>query len=230
MRFVLDRLDETRAIIRRIDYPRPVPRRFVIELEDGDRLSAREPTRAEVAKAAPQLASFYNEPHNRAMLAHEESQSSRDVVEHYRELAREGARAFFLEVDGRMVGDADLRNVTRSHAEVAILVGDRSLQGRGLGTRFGVMLHSFAFSTLGLRRTYATIIPANAGSLRLFEKLGYERDGSRAARRFMDDESDVTLSLTPGRFHELHGELAARVKVSERRTRIPASPRPVKRR
>jgi RimJ/RimL family protein N-acetyltransferase len=194
-----------------------VTRRYVIELHDGDRLAAREPTRAEVAKAASQLAAFYNDPHNQAMLAHEESQSARDVVEHYGELARERARAFFLDVDGQLVGDADLRNVTREHAEVAILIGDRSMQGRGLGTRFGVMLHAFAFQTLGLRRTYATIIPANAGSLRLFEKLGYERDDSRVARGLIDDESDVTLSLTPERFDSLHGALAARVAVSERR-------------
>jgi RimJ/RimL family protein N-acetyltransferase len=196
-----------------------VTHRYIIELDDGDGLAAREPTRAEVAKAASQLASFYNEPHNQAMLAHEESQSPRDVVEHYGELARERARAFFLEVDGRLVGDADLRNVTREHAEAAILIGDRSMQGRGLGTRFGVMLQTFAFQTLGLRRTYATIIPANAGSLRLFEKLGYERDDSRVARGLIDDESDVTLSLTPERFHSLHGARAALVRIAERRSR-----------
>jgi RimJ/RimL family protein N-acetyltransferase len=192
-------------------------RRYTIELDDGDHLVAREPTRAEVAKAASQLARFYNEPHNQAMLAHEESQSAGDVVDHYGELASEGARAFLLDVDGLLVGDADLRNVTRDHAEVAILIGDRSMQGRGLGTRFGVMLHAFAFRTLGLRRTYATIIPANTGSLRLFAKLGYERDDSRVARALIDDESDIALSLTPERFQALHGELGARVRMTERR-------------
>jgi RimJ/RimL family protein N-acetyltransferase len=188
----------------------------VLELDDGDRLRAVEPTRAEIAGAAGRLASFYNDPHNRAMLAHDEDLSARDVVAHYGALARERARAFFLELDGRLVGDADLRNVNRQRAEAAILVGDRSMQGRGLGTRFGVMLHAFAFATLKLRRTYASIIPANVGSLRLFEKLGYRPDATRLARRFADEPSDVTLSLDAARFQELHGSLAARVLVTRR--------------
>jgi RimJ/RimL family protein N-acetyltransferase len=203
--------------------------RFVIELDDGDRLRAVEPTRRELAEAAARLASFYNDPHNRAMLAHDEDLSARDVVAHYGALAREGARAFFLELEGRLVGDADLRNVNRQRAEAAILVGDRSMQGRGLGTRFGIMLHAFAFDTLKLRRTYASIIPANAGSLRLFEKLGYRPDESRLARRFADEPSDVTLSLDADRFRSLHGAVAARVLSAPRRAALESGPRPRRR-
>jgi RimJ/RimL family protein N-acetyltransferase len=193
-----------------------VSERFVIELHDGERLRAHEPTRAEVAKAASQLAAFYNDPHNSAMLAQDEELSDADVVAHYRALAKEGARAFFLELEDpivRIVGDADLRSVTPEDAEVAILIGDRSMQGKGLGLRFGVMLHAFAFGTLGLRRTYASIIPANAASLRLFEKLGYERDDTPAARRFVEEPDDVVLSLEPARFARLHGAMADRARV-----------------
>jgi len=189
-----------------------VSARFAIELEDGARLRALEPTRAEVAAAAPRLAGYYNEPYNRAMLSHTEDLSARDVVAHYRDLSAEGGRPFLLEYEGALVGDGDLRRVERGRAEAAILVGERSVQGKGLGTRFGVMLHAFAFRSLGMERVYASIIPANAPSLRLFEKLGYERDVSRAARRYADEPSDVTLSLTPARFDELHGALAERVR------------------
>jgi RimJ/RimL family protein N-acetyltransferase len=191
--------------------------RFVIDLDDGNHLRAREPTRKEIVAAAPRLARFYSDPHNQAMLAQEEDQSAADVVAHYRALAKEGARAFFLEVDGRLVGDADLRSLTRQRAEVAILIGDRSMQGRGLGTRFGIMLHTFAFGTLRLRRTYASIIPANEGSLRLFDKLGYESDNTPVARRFADEPTDRTLSLGADRFHRLHGSSAARVQVTKPR-------------
>jgi RimJ/RimL family protein N-acetyltransferase len=204
-----------------------VSARFRIELDDGEHLCAREPSAAQVAKAASQLASFYNDPYNRAMLAHEEALSGRDVVAHYRALAREGARAVLLEIDGRLVGDADLRHLRRDSAEIAILIGDRTLQGKGLGTRFGVMLHALAFGALRLRRVYASIIPANAASLRLFERLGYERDQTPAARRFIEDPDDVVLSLEPERFDSLHGSLAARVRVTgearpaARRARVP---------
>lgn len=192
-------------------------RRFAIELSEGGRhLRACEPTSAEVAEAAPRLASFYNEPHNRAMLAHEDALSVKDVVAHYRGLASEGARAFLLQLDGLIVGDGDLRHVVGESAEVALLIGERAVQGKGLGTLFGVMLHAFAFRALGLRRLYATIIPANAPSLRLFAKLGYERDDSPSARRYIDEANDITLSLSPDRFEALHGALAAQVRVTER--------------
>jgi RimJ/RimL family protein N-acetyltransferase len=194
--------------------------RFVIELEDGgDRLRAREPTRAEVARAAPRLASFYNEPHNQAMLAHADALSVGDVVAHYRGLAAEGGRAFLLELGDLIVGDADLRHIEGAAAEVAILIGERSIQGKGLGTRFGVMLHAFAFRTLGLQRLYASIIPANAASLGLFAKLGYVRDDTPAARRFIDEPDDVTLCLPAARFEAVHGGLAARVRIGARSAR-----------
>jgi RimJ/RimL family protein N-acetyltransferase len=180
-------------------------------------------TRAQVAAVAPTLAGFYNEPHNRAMLAHAADLHARDVVAHYRRLAGDGARAFLLELDGRLVGDADLRHIDRGRAEIAILVGDRSVQGRGLGTRFGVMVHAFAFRALGLRRVYASIIPSNAASLRLFGKLGYERDDSPEARRTMDAPDDVTLSLARERFEGLHGALAVAAAIAPRPRR--AAPR-----
>ena len=189
--------------------------RSVIELDrDGDHLRAREPTRAEVAKAAPRLAAFYNDPHNRAMLDHADELTAHDVVAHYRNLAAEGARAFLLELDQALVGDGDLRHFEGEQAEIAILIGERGIQGKGLGTLFGVMLHAFAFRGLGLERLYASIIPTNAPSLRLFAKLGYERDDTPAARRHIDAPDDVTLSVTPARFESLHGPLAARVRIA----------------
>jgi RimJ/RimL family protein N-acetyltransferase len=199
-----------------------VSARFAIELASGgERLRASEPTRAQVAASAPRLAAFYNDPHNRAMLSHAADLSAAEVVAHYRRLAGDGARAFLLELDGRLVGDADIRNIDRGRGEVAILVGDRAVQGRGLGTRFGVMVHAFAFRALGLKSLYASIIPANAASLRLFEKLGYDRDDSPSARRTADAPDDVTLSLAAERFEGLHGALAAAATIAPRPRRPP---------
>ena len=197
--------------------------RFAIELADGEaRLRACEPTRAQVAASAPLLAAFYNDPHNRTMLGHAADLTAADVVAHYRRLAGDGARAFLLEHDGRLVGDADLRHIDRGRAELAILVGDRAAQGRGLGTRFAIMVHAFAFRALGLRRIYASIIPANAASLRLFQKLGYERDDSPEARRTIDAPDDVTLSIAAERFHALHAAIVAAVRIAPRPRRAPA--------
>jgi RimJ/RimL family protein N-acetyltransferase len=186
---------------------------FAIELDDGDeRLRAWEPTPDEVVASASRLVGYYNDPYNRAMLSHTQELSVDDVIAHYRGLTDAGGRPFLLARGGALVGDADLRHVEGGHGEAAILVGDRAVQGQGLGTRFGVMLHAFAFRSLGLARVYASIIPANAASLRLFEKLGYVLDDSSVARGFADEASDVTLSLAPARFDALHGARAARVR------------------
>ena len=97
------------------------------------------------------------------------------------------------------MGDADFRNIEDGSGEFAIMIGGRASQGRGLGTRFGLMLHAFGFGTLGLERIYISVIPANAASRRLFEKLGYQIDDSPEAREFIDEESDIIMSLgAPG--------------------------------
>jgi RimJ/RimL family protein N-acetyltransferase len=175
------------------------------------RLVVREPARSEVLAAAPRLAGFYNDPHNRAMLDHGHELDAAEVVEHYDALWAEGGVPLWLEHDGVLVGDADLRHVRDGAAESAILVGDREVQGRGLGTRFNLLVHALAFRALGLARVYATIIPKNQASQRIFAKLGYELDTSPAARAYVDAADDVTLSLTRERFEALHGPALAEI-------------------
>jgi RimJ/RimL family protein N-acetyltransferase len=183
-----------------------------------DRLEAHEPTAAEVDAAAAHLSAWYNEEHNRAMMSHAELLDPGDVREHYANVWQEGGRNFLLYADGRLMGDADLRHVdtTTRTAEFAIMIGERNVQGRGYGTRFALMLHALAFAALGLARIYVTIIPQNRGSLRLFEKLGYQRDVSPAARSYIDEEDDVTLSFGRDDFHRIHGDTIRQLTVARR--------------
>jgi RimJ/RimL family protein N-acetyltransferase len=186
--------------------------RWAIEWRTVDGvLRAREPTPAEVAAAAPRLAAFYNEPHNRRMLTNTHDLDAADVRAHFASLVAKGGRAFLLDGDGELIGDADLRRVTRTDAELAILVGDRRRQGQGLGTRFATMLHAFAFEVLRLSTIYAAVSPENGASLRLFAKLGHRADDGARARRCADDPADVTLSVTARRFAEACGSAAAAV-------------------
>jgi RimJ/RimL family protein N-acetyltransferase len=159
-----------------------------------------EPTAPEVAALAGRLADFYNQAHNRAMLAHTVTLSMDDVLQHYQALRNDQGRAFLLFIDGALVGDADLRGVAGDHAEFAILIGEPALQGQGLGTSFALMAHALAFRRLALQRLYVSIAAQNTASRRLFEKLGYQLDDGPAARATIDEESDVTLSLDRGRF------------------------------
>ncbi|HTM20540.1 MAG TPA: GNAT family protein [Kofleriaceae bacterium] len=170
------------------------------------------PTAAQVAAAAPRLRDFYNEPYNRAMLSHDEEMTADDVVDHFADLAEHGV-GFLLEHGGALAGDGDLRHLEAGAGECAIMIGERGLQGQGLGTRFLTMIHALAFGPVGLARVYATIIPANTASLRLFEKLGYRRDDSPAARAYIDEPDDVSLSLERADFLATHAAALAEIRI-----------------
>ncbi|HXT97310.1 MAG TPA: GNAT family N-acetyltransferase [Polyangia bacterium] len=185
--------------------------------QGGELLAAIEPTAEELRRAAPALAAFYNDDHNRRMMAHaDEPHTPEDVVAYYEELRVEEGRPFLLYLDGVLMGDADFRNLEGDIAEFAIMIGGRAAQGRGLGTRFGRMLHAFGFGTLGLARIYISVIPANTASRRLFEKLGYQIDDSPQAREFVDEPSDITMSLPRDAFDRARTDELAAIRAFER--------------
>jgi RimJ/RimL family protein N-acetyltransferase len=177
--------------------------RLVAEWQ-ADRLRAFEPTRDEIARLAPTLAGFYNDDYNRSMMANTVAMTPAEVIEHFEGLRRMGGRPFLLERDGALLGDADLRHITAKTAEFAILIGQRPEQGKGIGTRFAILLHALAFRGLGLERIFVSIIPANQPSQRLFAKIGYTADDGPAARAFADEPTDITLSIGRATFEAAH--------------------------
>jgi RimJ/RimL family protein N-acetyltransferase len=181
----------------------------------GD-LVAFEPTPDEVAAAAPALAAAYSDAHNAPLMGHTAPLEPADVIDHYADLADEGARAFLLHDRGVLAGDGDLRDIDDGAAELAILIAARAAQGKGLGTRFAIMLHAFAFRVLGLTRVYVAIVPANAASLRLFARLGYQPDDSPAARDYADEPSDLTFSLERAAFEQRHAAELSAIEITPR--------------
>ena len=178
-------------------------------------LVALEPSLDEVSPLAARLAAAYNDPHNAPLLGHTAELSAADVLDHYRTLAEDDARPFLLYRDGALAGDGDLRGIAGGAAEFAFLIADPAAQGRGLGTRFAIMIHALAFGPLALERIYASVIPANTASRRVFEKLGYTADDSEPARAYGDD-GDVVLSIDRAAFARAHGETAAQVRIHPR--------------
>jgi RimJ/RimL family protein N-acetyltransferase len=188
--------------------------RYALEWPNaGGSLQLVEPTLDEVREHAPLLATFYNDPTNRALLTNEHDFDADDVVDQFEEMWSDGERPFLLSVDGTMIGDCDLRNVEADRAEFAILVGPRATQAKGLGTRFTTMALVVAFERLGMKHMFASIRPENAGSLRMFEKVGYVIDTSPEARRYAEEEDDVCVSITATKFHALHASAIDQVRV-----------------
>jgi RimJ/RimL family protein N-acetyltransferase len=175
-------------------------------------LRAFEPSQAEVARAADQLAAWYNDEHNRAMMTGEQTMSAADVVAFYDARREAGDRAFFLEEAGLLVGDADLRSVARGRAEFAILIGPRAAQGLGLGRRFATMLHRLAFDPLALDVVYVVISPANLASRRMFETLGYQLDAGPTARSYAEKDDEIAMSLVPAALARAQAEFLRTVR------------------
>ncbi len=180
-------------------------------------LAAIEPTPAEVAAHAGELALGYNEPDNARLMGHTDPLEAAEVVEHYEDMADEGARQFLLFVDGKLVGDADLRGIEHGCAEFAFMIGARGLQGKGLGTKFALMVYAFAFRELGLRRVYASLVPHNAASRRVFEKLGCVLDDGPEARGYADEPGDIVMGIDRDVFETANAAALAQIAVSKRR-------------
>lgn len=91
--------------------------------------------------------------------------------------------------DGSIVGHATLFHLEPSHrrAEIGYSVR-RDRWGRGIGTRAVAVLVRFAFERLALRRLEADVDPRNGASLRLLEKLGFQREGLLRERCETPDE------------------------------------------
>jgi len=154
---------------------------------------------------AAALAAGYNDPRNALLMGHTAPIEPVEVLQLYADAARDGARSFLLFEAGGLVGDADLRNLRDGAAEFAFMIASPASQGKGLGTRFAIMVHTVGFQMIQLAQIYASVMPTNTASRRVFEKLGYVVDDSPAARAFADEPEDVVLSIDRATFDRING-------------------------
>jgi len=182
----------------------------------GEQLVAIEPRPDEIVHHAAALAGAYNDPHNAPLLGHTEPVGADDVVAHYSDVAGAGGHNFLVLRERELVADADLRKVKGGAAEFAFLVTSPAVQGKGLGTRVAMMVHVFGFRSLGLDRIYASIIPANVASRRVFDKLGYRLDPSPAARAYADEPGDITMVIDRATFERSHARAMAEIRIAVR--------------
>jgi RimJ/RimL family protein N-acetyltransferase len=191
--------------------------RFAIDWSTAaGELAALEPTLAEVAARAALLAAGYNEPRNAELMGHGDPIGELEVVDHYEAMLREGNRMFLLYRANQLVGDADLRGIANGTAEFAFMIAVPAEQGKGMGTAFALMLHAFAFEHLDLSRVYASVVPHNVASRRVFEKLGYVEDAGPEARAYADEPGDVTLAIDRDTFVQRHLAALRDIRISRR--------------
>ena len=79
----------------------------------------------------------------------------------------------------KLIGTCQLHSIHYIHrsAELQIRVGEPAYRGDGYGTEAVELLLDFAFKDLNLQRVYLHVFKNNESALRLYEKLGFVREG-----------------------------------------------------
>lgn len=83
-----------------------------------------------------------------------------------------------------MVGWIFLDDISWAHrtAWIALAFGDESNRGRGYGYEAMQLMLKFAFHELNLHRVQLTVFEYNTRAIRLYEKLGFMREGVQRER------------------------------------------------
>ncbi|MBN1562408.1 MAG: GNAT family N-acetyltransferase [Anaerolineae bacterium] len=78
-----------------------------------------------------------------------------------------------------MIGYCELDGILWNQGTgwLALAIGDPALRGQGYGTEALRLLLAFGFAELNLRRVQLTVFSYNVPAIRLYEKLGFQREG-----------------------------------------------------
>jgi RimJ/RimL family protein N-acetyltransferase len=95
-----------------------------------------------------------------------------------------------------VLGTCTLTHYYPTHQRSEIGFALRQMRwGQGLGSEAVTAVIGFAFDSLNLNRIEADVDPRNERSLRLLERLGFQREGHLRQRYYMNGERQDTLML-----------------------------------
>ncbi len=128
---------------------------------------------------------WFNNPEVVKYNSHGRFPMTRDSLEKYIESTESNPSLLVLAVIlldmEKHVGNISLQNINwvdRS-AEIAFILGDANLMGKGIMFRAGGLLIRHAFNQLNLRRVYCGTLDSNDGMKKLAIKLGMQEEGRR---------------------------------------------------
>lgn len=84
-----------------------------------------------------------------------------------------------IEFEGQLVGYVQLALIEddERRAAAGVLVGEKSMWGRGIASTALRILLDYAFTVRNLERVYAEVYGFNQRSLRLMEHIGFQKEG-----------------------------------------------------
>lgn len=127
----------------------------------------------------PDRVRWFNDPEVTKWLVHEGERTLGQEREWFATLSsRELPEVLAIEVDGRHIGDAALRNLGNGvTADFGILIGEKSCWGQGYGAAATCEMLRIGFSERGLHRVQLDALATNARAIRCYEKCGFRREG-----------------------------------------------------
>jgi len=142
----------------------------------GYRLRRPEPT------DVPALYVLKNDPGIASMLAGFSTGYSRKDLEEWVEthrVAPDETLFVIADADDRAIGHVGLYKIDHRvrSAEFAIVIGDRSVWGRGIGRACSRFAIEYGFGELNLRRISLRVLETNERALNLYRSLGFVDEG-----------------------------------------------------
>ncbi|QRK04957.1 GNAT family N-acetyltransferase [Archangium violaceum] len=96
---------------------------------------------------------------------------------------------FVRREDDRVVGTCTLSDLSGQHERASLGYAlNRAYWGHGYGREAVGRVVEFGFTTLALHRLEADVDPRNAGSIKVLEDLGFQREGFQRERYFINGE------------------------------------------
>ncbi|WP_175988322.1 GNAT family N-acetyltransferase [Bacillus sp. Marseille-Q1617] len=85
-----------------------------------------------------------------------------------------------LKDSGRLIGYAELDGILWAHrvGGLSIIIGEEECQGMGYGREAMECVLAYAFGELNLHRLQLTVFSYNTRAIRLYETLGFTKEGS----------------------------------------------------
>lgn len=92
-------------------------------------------------------------------------------------------------LDGRLIGGCSYHNLDwrNRHCQVGWYIGDPDMRGQGYGTDMIRVLLKICFTELNLQKVSLMVHEHNTGAVRLYEKLGFVREGAHRREVFAMD-------------------------------------------
>jgi RimJ/RimL family protein N-acetyltransferase len=96
-----------------------------------------------------------------------------------------------------LIGNTGLEDIdwVNRHAQFGIAIGARAQWGKGYGTEATRLMVGYAFDHLNLHRVYLNVYETNARAVRVYERLGFRREGVLRQARWQHDRWVDTIVM-----------------------------------